>query len=126
MSNRNNWLFTLDTSKIAHAVRKKIAYHQERFDYWNHEVDAINTKIKTEGIKITSYQNSAGERLEATIDSGLEDRLNEARSKRFNHESSLASYRAYYHGLQFAPPTLQLDADDIRWAGLVDDERSGE
>jgi hypothetical protein len=123
---RRDWTFPFTSSEVRMACEAKFAYHMSRYEHWSDRVEALEAKLKNEGVEFREYQVTGGKQLDVVLDPQIAKELNEAKDKQRQHERSSKEYRAYLAGLSKPPVDvlLRLTADDIVFFGLdvVDDE----
>lgn len=49
---RNNWNFNYTGKQLAEAAKTKIAFHQERLNFWKAKKDEVFATIRKEGIEV--------------------------------------------------------------------------
>lgn len=118
MSQRSHWHFLFSGKEVAEAAAKKATYHRERLEFWKLEADLAESKLREKGVEFRSYPVTGGEQLNVVLDTDLQKRLQECKSKVRDHETELRRYELWGVACARVHGELGLDCDDIEYFGL--------
>lgn len=99
MSNRQEWKFSYQASKLLDASKAKLAFHTDRLDWWEKKKTEVLETVKAEGLEIDEsvalgYSNS-GRSTSVNIRNDLLRDLNECVSKIEEHKSKVKVYDSW-------------------------------
>ena len=119
---RNEWKFDYTAARLADAAAGKIAYHQDRLQFWRTTREGVMATIRSEGIeideKLVLATHSPKARdwargAEVLIRSDLQKDLAECHEKLNWHTGKLEEYVGWQQLLEANPENRQsLDIED--------------
>jgi predicted ATPase len=121
---RNEWLFRYTVADLLGASRERLAYHEQRRDWWNGEYKAAAAKAKDAGVEVREYQVTGGMNAQMVIDPGLQARINECSQKRETHRKRAEEFAQWVAVLESQAPSTPFDVtmDDALFFGVAKQE----
>lgn len=132
---RDNWKFRYTGRDLAEAAAERLAFHQERIEWWKQQRGEVMQRIRAEGLEIDESLVLAHQSPKArdwvrssrvNIRHDLSEQLEECQRKLSHHTEQASSYAAWRSVLQ-ANPESSLKLDHADWQfffSKVDDANS--
>lgn len=116
---RHGWTVKVPAFALVTACDERLAYHKGRIEFWSKELARASETLKTEGIKIRTYEVSGGNRSEAVLDPTLSGRVSECEAALKSNKDSVNRFTAYRSLFTIAKDEmLDLAADDVLYFNL--------
>jgi len=119
---RDEWKFDYTAGRLAQAAAEKVAYHQDRLQFWRTTREGVMATIRAEGLEIDekivlSFRNPKGRDwdrgAEVMIRNDLQKDLVECLEKLQWHTTKLEEYAGWQQVLEANPENRQaLDIED--------------
>jgi len=119
---RDEWKFDYTAGRLAQATAEKVAYHQDRLQFWRTTREGVMATIRAEGLEIDekivlSFRNPKGRDwdrgAEVMIRNDLQKDLVECLEKLQWHTTKLEEYAGWQQVLEANPENRQaLDIED--------------
>jgi hypothetical protein len=127
---RDDWKFHYKTADVLAAAQRKREHHENRLGVWRDELTNAETKLRAEGVTFrevdlghSSSTSTYRGGVEVTVNSEMQKKLSEARSKVAVHESAAAEYADWtiiLNGGANRDEQIVLDYQDIKFFGLTE------
>lgn len=120
---RDSWKFRYTGSDLSEAATARLAFHQERIQWWKQQRGEVMQRIRAEGLEIdeslaVGYRSPKSRDWEdatrVNIRRDLREQLNECSHKLAQHTELAISYSAWRRVLQ-ANPEASLKLDHADW-----------
>src|SRR5216117_3578670 len=92
---RSEWLFVYPVEKVLRAAKIKLAYHEQRGEFWRGEREKAVTAIKGAGLEVREYEVTGGKETQVVLDLALQGRLNICSQKIREHVGKVKEYRQW-------------------------------
>lgn len=116
---RTTYTITVDSRILAGGARRLAGYHTERLSWWEDEMAAAEAQLKEHGLTIQEYQQTGGARLQAQLDPGLAQRLQECQQKVASHRAARDDYQSWAIFFAHEPEQERpVNAADFRYFDL--------
>ncbi|KNZ33731.1 MAG: hypothetical protein AD742_04720 [Methylibium sp. NZG] len=119
---RKDWGFDYTAHKLAEAASTKIAFHQERLDWWKAKRATVMSTIRSEGLEIDEkialeYRHPKSRDwdrgAQVMVRNDLQKDLDECLEKLSHHTTQLQQYDGWQQVLAANPEArLKLDIED--------------
>lgn len=124
MSLRDKWSVKLPATQVAAQARMRAEHHRGRQAFWAEQLATAEQELRAHGLEFRELPVTGGNKLQAVMDPGRVDRVEECRRKVIQHERQAADYEAYRILLDLLAIQNQgtmyvdLDSSDVVYFGL--------
>jgi hypothetical protein len=116
---RHKWTVKVAAKQLTSCCSERMVYHEGRINFWKTELDASETKLRTEGIQLKHYEVTGGRRTEAQLDSSLSGRVGECQQRLKSNRDAYDHFAAYYAMFKLAGDSeFELNCDDVLYFNL--------
>lgn len=122
---RQEHTFQFSGKQISEAATAECQYHTQRLDFWNKEYEIAVAKVKEKGVEVREYAVTGGMRTQIVLDPTLQSRMDECRSKIFDHRKAADDFQiqAAAYGTQ-SERAYELHPDDVIYFRLAGGARA--
>src|SRR5436309_554001 len=82
---RGDWLFAYPVRDVLAGAKGKLAYHEQRGEFWRAEREKAVAAVKGAGFEVREYEVTGGKDVQVVVDQTLSSRLQQCSAKIREH-----------------------------------------